>query len=192
MAITFDGPNLRIILDAVSALDIEDLYSRWKDFSKTGNNSRFPFAFADSFGGNTLQVGLDAGAYFTLRNDLGWRIRPDEANRTVSVTGNLVAFDSTLPLTVPTTGAFTVLLNGLQPITQNIDGQATLIWQRVLEGTLTMEQAQRIMLSVLAGKSTATQTPFRFRTRDLADGKDRVDALHSEDGDRTSVTLDGT
>jgi len=76
--------------------------------------------------------------------------------------------------------------------TVNLESIAADVWTRVLEGTLTMEQAFRIVLSVLAGKSTATQAPFRFQTRDVADTKNRVDAFHSDDGDRTSVTLDGT
>lgn len=420
MAITFDGPNLRIILDpGVTTLDAEDLYSRWKDWAKLSNNSRFPFAFADSFGGNTLDDPLEAAPYFTLRNDFGWRIRPSEENINVLVTGNLVAVRSDLGVTgiiVPTLGTFTTAVIGLQPVTQFIEtggsgltgaesvqlfavgtppenadavwdepltgsshniptssgrrlrqleeafvhssgviaavtdghtfildsgavaidgyyvgdrlqisegagagqsrvvvaysasrvvvldsdfavnpdtdslwelaaadvhvsvsdadlaegfvavadsltqvtlddttaiavddyyngsiiifthgtgaGQsreiidytsgrlltmnpplevavstdttwhimaavsaaeiATEVWTRVLEGALTNEQALRIILSALTGLSTATQGPNRFRTRDIADTKDRVDGLHSDDGDRTSVTLDGS
>jgi len=76
--------------------------------------------------------------------------------------------------------------------TGDLNAIADAIWAKVLEGTLTAEQIQRVMLAVLAGKATATQSPSRVRYRDVGDAKDRVDVLHSEDGDRTSVTLDGT
>lgn len=122
MAITFDGPNLRIILESgVFVLDAEDLYSRWKDFSKTGDNSKFPFAFDDSFGGNPLPGALEAGPYFTFRNDFGWRLRPPEEDINITLTGNLIPFDDTLGATgivVPTLGAFTTAIIGIQPVTQ--------------------------------------------------------------------------
>ena len=59
-------------------------------------------------GGDDLGGGLDAGAYFFLRNDLGWRIRPYEADHSLTITGNLYAQDVNLPITVPTLGGFTV------------------------------------------------------------------------------------
>ncbi len=69
---------------------------------------------------------------------------------------------------------------------------ADTVWDEVLEGTLTSEQILCLLLSVLMGKSTATQKPGRVAYRDLADEKDRVVVLHSNDGDRTDVTLDGS
>jgi len=122
MPTTFDGPNLRIILDPTETdIDVErDLYSEWKVFVLVGDNSKFPPAFR-TIGGDPLNPSLDAGSYFFLQNQDGWRIRPGEADNTVQFTGNLAAEDVTLPLTVPTLGAFTVLLNGLQPITQGTE-----------------------------------------------------------------------
>jgi len=122
VAVTFDGPNLRIILEAgVDLVDVEvDLFSEWKVWFKTGDNSKHAFAFG-SEGGGPLTPGIDQGAYFRFRNDLGWRIRPAEEDATVNFTGNLAPSDSTLPMTAPTLGGFTVLINGLQPITQNVD-----------------------------------------------------------------------
>jgi hypothetical protein len=77
-----------------------------------------PPAFRASVGGDPLGSGLEAGAYFFLQNQDGWRIRPAEANATVTLTGNLIPEDPDLPLTTPTLGAFTVLINNIQPITQ--------------------------------------------------------------------------
>jgi hypothetical protein len=121
---TFDGANLLITLasgDAtgVSTIDAEqDIYSPWKEYFKTSDNSKFPLAFR-TVGGDTLTASLDAGSYFFLQNDLGWRIKPaEQQGQTINITGNLVAEDSTLPMVVPTSAANTVLILGLQPITQ--------------------------------------------------------------------------
>ena len=118
---SFDGTNLIITLDSgVTEVDVEqDLYSDWKEFFKTGDNSKFPLAFRTT-GGDPLTGSLDLGAYFFLRNDSGWRIRPAEEDATITFVGNLAAEDNTLPLVIPTIGAFTVLILGLQPVSQAV------------------------------------------------------------------------
>lgn len=59
----------------------------------------------------------------------------------------------------------------------------------VIEGTLTLKQAQRLMLAVLTGKvSGGGTTEVTFR--DTGDSKDRVVATITEVGDRTAVTRD--
>lgn len=213
MAMTFDGPNLRIILEAgVTTLDSQDMYSRWKDFVKTGDNAKFPLAFR-TFGGDPLVSPLEAAPYFIFQNQNGWRIRPPEEDINITLTGNLSPEDDTLGalgIVVPTIGAFTTLIIGIQPVTQVVQsgvsgltapestqlfalGTPAQIWQRVLESSLTMEEALRICLSVLAGKANAIQSPsLQVTYRDIADGKDRVIVVHSTDGDRTQVTLDGS
>ena len=118
----FFGDTLLIVLPStVTEISVEaDLYSQWKEWIKIGDNAKFPPAFR-TIGGDPLTPGIDAGAYFFLQNQDGWRIKPAEENATVLITGNLAPEDSTLPQAIPTTGTFTVLLLGLQPITQNID-----------------------------------------------------------------------
>lgn len=119
---TFDGPNLRIILPAGETnIDVgRDLYSAWKVWALTDDNTKYPPAFR-STGGDPLTPGIDAGAYFFLQNQNGWRVRPAEEDATVFFNGNLAPEDSTKELVVPTIGNFTVLLVNLQPITQNVD-----------------------------------------------------------------------
>lgn len=124
MAATFDGPNMRIILGAPTsgllAVDVAvDLYSDWKEWQKLSDNSKYYPAFR-AIGGDPLTPGLDAAAYYFLRNDLGWRIIAGDYDQQVNYTGNLVGEDSTLPLIVPTPG-YTVLHLGLQPVTQRVD-----------------------------------------------------------------------
>lgn len=126
---SFDGTNLVITLDSgVIEVDVEtDLYSDWKEWFKIGTNSRYPLAFR-TFGGDALTATVDAGAYFVFRNNSGWRIRPAEEDATVLMIGNLAPEDSTLPILIPTIGNYRVLIQGLQPITQNIDNLPDLVW----------------------------------------------------------------
>lgn len=120
---TFDYVNLIITLPSgETEVDVErDLYSAWKRSQKTEDDPEtgaYP-AFR-TIGGDPLTPGIDAGSYFFIRNDLGWRIRPAEEDGTVLVTGNLAPEDSSLPILIPTTGNFQVLVAGLQPITQSV------------------------------------------------------------------------
>lgn len=121
---TFDGANLLITLDAPTGgvLDVnvqEDLYSEWKVFVSQSDNSKFPPAFRGS-GGDPLTPGVEAGAYFFLRNDLGWRIISSDEDQTVNYLGNLVGEDGSTTLINATPGR-TVLHLGLQPVTQRVD-----------------------------------------------------------------------
>lgn len=59
-----------------------------------------------------------------------------------------------------------------------------------LEGSLTYQQAQRIMLAESAGKVAVAGSTVTFR--DQADSKNRISATVDANGQRTSVTVDGT
>lgn len=59
-----------------------------------------------------------------------------------------------------------------------------------VEGTLTVAQVLRIMLAVLAGKTTGGGTTS-LKFRDYADSKNRVSATVNSSGNRTAVSLDG-
>lgn len=117
----FNGNTLIITLDSgVTSVDVEtDLYSDWKEWFKISDNAKYPNAFRTS-GGDPLQPGIDAGAYFFLQNDAGWRIKPPEENISVLLTGNLAPEDASADLIIPTDGAFTTSVVGLQPITQSV------------------------------------------------------------------------
>lgn len=122
---TFDGDNLIMTLpapvDGVLQLDTEtDWYSEWKKWSLLDDNLRYEPAF-DIVISQETTPGIETGAYFFFRNDLGWRCRPYEADATIYLNGNLTPRVSTLPIMIPTIGAYTVLVDGLQPITQNVD-----------------------------------------------------------------------
>ncbi len=130
MATQFDGDNLIITLDpvvgGVLTVDvIDDIYEPWKEWVKIGTNSKYIPAFRPS-GGDPLTDVLKQGQYTFLNNEEGWRIKPAENDGTYTFIGNLAGENINLPILAPTTGAFTVLINGLQPITQVVN-QSSLV-----------------------------------------------------------------
>jgi hypothetical protein len=104
---TIDNLNRLLILKAgVTDIDVEvDLYSDWKEEYKLAANAAFPPAMR-SIGGDAVTATKDAGATFFMIN--GWRIRPDEANHTLNITGNLFTDPPGESVVVDTLGAFNV------------------------------------------------------------------------------------
>jgi|VirMetMinimDraft_7_1064189.scaffolds.fasta_scaffold00786_22 hypothetical protein len=124
MATVFDGDTLTITLSAPTAgvleLAVSRLYSEWKEWQLASfQNVGYPPAFR-VVGGDDLTPGIKAGAYYFLRNDLGWRIKSTEEDQTIYIEGNLAPQNAALEVAKPTTGDFTVAFLGLQPITQNV------------------------------------------------------------------------
>ena len=77
------------------------------------------------------------------------------------------------------------LINGLNDIT------VADILAGVVEGTITLVQVQRLIMSVLAGLASGGDTTS-IKFRDLADTKNRISETVDANGNRTSVTLDLT
>ncbi len=114
--VTFDGPNLLVIAKpGVTALDVQkDVYSDWKaeTISGVGDDlSKFQPVFVESFGGNDLGGGSNAGEFYIFNNAAGWRIRPDEVDHELVISGNFYPVNPALPVVVPTLGGFTVLVS---------------------------------------------------------------------------------
>lgn len=65
------------------------------------------------------------------------------------------------------------------------------ILDEVVEGSLTMRQVLRLVLSALAGKAAGGGTTT-VTFRDNADSKNRISATVDASGNRTAVTLDGS
>lgn len=111
MAITFDGPNLRINITSIGDLDVQvDLYEAWKQWVLLSDNAKYPPAF-DTIGGDAIGATSEVSPYFFLRNDLGWKLKSPEATGTINLEGNLFGRSSTAGLFVPPTGAYTVMYN---------------------------------------------------------------------------------
>lgn len=90
MSFTFDGPNRLIILSpGVTTLGVQDMYSHWKEWvaANYGANMVFPQALRVVGGDATVGDNV-VSSYFFLMN--GWRVRPQEANHVLTVTGTLI------------------------------------------------------------------------------------------------------
>lgn len=120
---SFDGPNLVITLDSgVTDVSVQSIYSEWKVWASQDTNIRFQPAFR-TIGGDPLSSIINAGAYYFLRNDLGWRIKPPEEDITIFLSGNIALEDVETAAFNPTDGAFTAVVIGLQAITQGVTPQ---------------------------------------------------------------------
>jgi hypothetical protein len=72
MAHTFNGPTKRITIDStLPDVDIQELYSDWKEWTLQSDNLQYLQAFR-TFGGDPTVEGQTAPAYYFLMN--GWRI----------------------------------------------------------------------------------------------------------------------
>lgn len=106
---TADWVNRLFILKAgVTDLDIQvDLYSDWKEEVQLSDNIKYPPALR-TVGGDPLGGGDSLGGTYFLIN--GWQIRPQEADHTLTMTGNLFTDPSGTEIIVPTLGDYTVLI----------------------------------------------------------------------------------
>lgn len=111
MALTFDPAARRIVLDSATTTATE-IYSRWADWVATSDNAKYLPAFR-SLGGDDLGGGLLVPPYYFLLN--GWRVRPMEADQTLTIDGNLFVDGGGEPV-VQTLGSFRVLTRLVVPV----------------------------------------------------------------------------
>ena len=109
MAIVFDGPNKRIILDSAD-VSAAEVWSRWVDWQAL--NPQWPLAFS-LVGGIPLGSGLYIPPYFFLLDN--WRIRPMETDHTLTITGNMFVAGGGTPV-VRTIGPYQVNVNYTVPV----------------------------------------------------------------------------
>jgi hypothetical protein len=157
MSYTFDGVNKLIILDAgVTSFSVGDLYSRWKDWFTLSDNSKYETAFGNSVGGNSLGGGIELGSYYFLQN--GWLIRPQEADHTLEVTGNLYPIPDTAALFTGTVGSFQVsIIQRNSSLTQRAAPAqiATQVWSTDLSSAQTQDTAGDIVKKAKANSQVA-------------------------------------
>lgn len=111
MAIQFDPASKRIVLDS-TYVEVEDVYSRWKEWAKDEDNLKYLPAFS-VVGGDPLGGGLFVASYFFLLN--GWRLRPMEADQTLEIKGNINVSGGGVPL-VQTLGDYNVSAQFTVPV----------------------------------------------------------------------------
>lgn len=107
MLTTFDGPNKVIIMnEGVTAADVKEIYSEWKQWVLLSDNTKYLQAFRN-VGGDPLPGSKALGATYFLLND--WKIRPFEGNQTLNINGNLYCEDGSSPY-VSTLGNWSVFV----------------------------------------------------------------------------------
>lgn len=191
MALTFAAPSAThggfcIVLDnTTTSYTMADIYSRWKDWARTSNPDTLwaPPAF-DIVGGDDLGGGKKAPTFYFLRNDLGWHFERPEADIEVTIDGNLIKRDPAGPALFvgPATANVPVINVNLTEVATDD------LMSRVIEGTLTVQQAFAILVAATAGKG-GPDMGGTFRYRDSTDQYDRITAPTDANGVRTSVTF---
>lgn len=107
------GSKLIIMDPGAVEYDVQGVYSIWKDTILLTSNAQYDFAFS-IVGGNVISGAKSIPYYTFLAN--GWKVRPDEADHTLSVvTGVLVGESGGDPF-VDTLGAYTVRILFEQPV----------------------------------------------------------------------------
>lgn len=108
MAYTFNGATKRITLSAGTVtIDLVDLFSRWKSWVLSGN-AECVIAFT-TIGGETPKIPL----YLFLSN--GWKIVPQSANHTLSVTNGILETDDASEPFVDPAGSYSIRINRESP-----------------------------------------------------------------------------
>lgn len=104
MAYTFDGVAKRITLPSgMVTLDLLDLHSRWKDWLLLGNAGYEQAFFA--VGGDIPAIPL----YLFIQN--GWRIIPQAANHTLTVTNGVLEVSGGGDPFVDPVGSYAIRIN---------------------------------------------------------------------------------
>jgi hypothetical protein len=115
-ALTFNGSTHRINVDSGNtSINVPYMYSAWVDWALTGNNLAYEHAFENQ-GGTVIDPGEGTyiPAYCYLVNS--WRVKPQEADHTLSVKAGVLLVSGGGDPFVDTTGAYTVRINYQQPV----------------------------------------------------------------------------
>lgn len=137
---TFIGETKTIVLDAgVTSFSTTDMYSRWKDWVKLSDNSKFLQAMRP-VGGEPIGSGQSISPYIIMLN--GWKVKPQEANHVLTVLGNIITDDESSPFTA-TDGNFNVSIRNIvtsNSLTVSTSGNsysleqiAQAVWDRSLD-----------------------------------------------------------
>jgi hypothetical protein len=106
MAITFDAANKVIMLDSYNVSE-KQIWSAYVDWSALSDNLKY--------GVGLTQIGGFAPVALYIFLQLGWKVRPKEADGITTITGNLLVQGGGSPITA-TIGSFNVLVNMETPV----------------------------------------------------------------------------
>lgn len=116
MGYSINGITKTITLTTgTTSVSVRDLWSRWVDWFLTGDNSKYLPAF-QTVGGDDIDAteGTKIPIYSFLQN--GWKIKPQEANHTLTINDGILLVNGGGDPFINTTGAYTVRINYQQPV----------------------------------------------------------------------------
>ncbi len=160
MTIAFNGTTKVATLSAgTTVLSVTDIWSRWNDWLAIGDNSKFLPMFK-TVGGDAIDAssGTAVPTYAFLLN--GWRVKPQEANHTLSVRDGVLLVDGGGDPFINTTGNFVVRVNYSQPvqaITVSTSGGGT------VSGPTAAEIAQQVWDHMLANANVTDSTGDKLK-----------------------------
>jgi hypothetical protein len=186
-ALTFSGSTKRIIVNAGNTdIDVRAVYTEWVDWALLGSNLRFLPAFTtQGYTEIDPSAGTKIPAYAYLQN--AWRVRPQEANHTLAVTGGVLLVDGGGDPFVDTLAAFTVRINYQQPVQAIVVNTA---------GTVapTQGEIQTAVRAELATEMARIDTPVSTRASaaDQTSIKNLIEADEVHTGTQVKKLLKGT
>jgi len=145
MEFSFDGINKIITLTTgTTAVDVKDMYSRWKDWTRDEGGSKYVQAFS-IVGGEPVDIA--AGTYVTTYIFCinGWRIRPQEANHTLIVSNGVLLTDAGVDPFIPTIGTYNVQIKYSQPVRAEAVVVETGVSGLTVDESLDLDRASRAM-----------------------------------------------
>lgn len=157
MGYEFDGPTKIISCSAgTTAMDVKDLYSRWKDWMLLSDNSKYLEAFS-IVGGEPVDedAGIYVTAYIFLSN--GWRVRPDEADHKLKVSNGVLLTSTGDDPFIQTVGSYNVLVQYSQPVRTE-----TVIVETGVSGLTEEESTQLELIETVDGKVDGVLTKKQF------------------------------
>lgn len=116
MGFSIDGPGRLITLTpGTVSFAVPALYSAWVDWVALSDNAKYLPAFRTVGGDDVdLTAGTKVPAYCYLTN--AWRVRPQEADHTLNVTGGVLLVDGGGDPFVNPIADFVVRVNYSQPV----------------------------------------------------------------------------
>lgn len=150
---TLDGLNKLLIepagIDNTSFNVKRDLYSAWKRWAQTSDNSKFLAAFSVEGGTPIGDTGIFTGATFVLVN--GWKVQPADYPHQLTLNGNIFSDDGIVAVASPTAST-QVFVNA------SVAAQGVSLNGAVSGGGLTAEQDALLRVIRDHVKATNAQT----------------------------------
>jgi len=131
------------------------------------------------------------GYSVTFTPDSQWTVELTESNNNLFDVGNGILNQNQVQVIPTNSAGLITVVSGSGVTEQDKTDIVNQTWAKALEGAVTAEQMMRVIAAVLWGKASGMDTNSPV-FRSIMDTKDRVTATTDANGNRTSVTMDGS